>query len=158
MTRTVATRLAGCGVLMLILILPTTVCAALGGNVASVDADRVRMQGALTQIVRSESFALHEIRSASGTMIREYVSTSGTVFAVVWQGPWLPDLRQVLGEHFDQYQTALRTARRDRKARGAVMIDGPDLVVQLSGHPRSFFGRVYVPALMPQGVQVESIR
>jgi hypothetical protein len=158
MTRTVATRLAGFGVLILILILPATVLAALGGDAASVDADRVRMQGALMRIVRSDTYALHEMRSASGTMVREYVSTSGTVFAVVWQGPWLPDLRQVLGTHFDQYQTAMRTAQRARKARGSVLIDGPDLVVQASGHPRSFFGRVYVPALMPQGIQVESIR
>jgi hypothetical protein len=64
----------------------------------------------------------------------------------------------VLGAHFDQYGTAMRSARRERKGRGSVVIDGPDLVVQMTGHPRSFFGRVYVPALMPQGVQVESIR
>jgi hypothetical protein len=158
MTKTVATRLAGFGVLILILILPATVLAALGGDAASVDADRVRMQGALMRIVRSDTYALHEMRSASGTMVREYVSTSGTVFAVVWQGPWLPDLRQVLGAHFDQYQAAMRTAQRARTGRGSVLIDGPDLVVQTSGHPRSFFGRVYVPALMPQGVQVESLR
>ena len=158
MTRTVATRLAGFGVLILIVILPATVLAALGGDAASVDADRVRIQGALMRIVRNNSYALHEIRSASGTTIREYVSTSGTVFAVAWQGPWLPDLRQVLGAHFDQYETAMRSARRARKGRGSLVIDGPDLVVQMTGHPRSFFGRAYVPALMPQGVQVESIR
>jgi hypothetical protein len=159
-TSTVATRLTRRGVLMLalILILPTTVHAALGGDAASVDADRVRIQGALMRIVRNDSYALHEIRSAAGTMIREYVSPSGTVFAVVWQGPWIPDLRQVLGAHFDQYQTAMRGARRERKARGLVAIDGPDLVVQMSGHPRSFFGRVYVPALLPQGVQVDAIK
>jgi hypothetical protein len=158
MTRTMATRLARCGVLVLILTLPTTAFAALGGDAASVDADRVRIQGALMRIVRNDSYALHEIRSASGTTIREYVSTSGTVFAVVWQGPWLPDLRQVLGAHFDQYETAMRSTRRERKGRGSVLIDGPELVVQMIGHPRSFFGRAYVPALMPQGVQVESIR
>ncbi len=120
MTRTVATRLAGFGVLILILILPATVLAALGGDAASVDTDRVRMQGALMRIARSDTYALHEMRSASGTMVREYVSTSGTVFAVVWQGPWLPDLRQVLGNHFDQYQTAMRTAQRARKGRGSL--------------------------------------
>jgi hypothetical protein len=158
MTWIAATRLARCGVLALALTLPTPAFAALGGNAASVDADRVRIQGALMRIVRNDSYALHEIRSASGTMIREYVSASGTVFAVAWQGPWLPDLRQVLGAHFDRYETAMRSARRERKARGFVMIDHPDLVVQMSGHPRSFFGRAYVPALLPQGVQVEAIR
>ena len=100
MTRTVTTRLAGFGVLLLTLTLPTTVFAALGGDVASVDA----------------------------------------------------------GAHFDRYQTVMRDARRARTARGSVLIDLPDLVVQMSGHPRSFFGRVYVPALMPQGVRVESIQ
>ena len=158
MTRTAATRLARRGVLVLTLTLPTPAFAALGGDAASVDADRVRIQGALMRIVRTDSYALHEIRSASGTMIREYVSPSGTVFAVVWQGPWLPDLRQVLGAHFDRYETAMRSARRQRKARGVVAIDQPDLVVQMSGHQRSFFGRAYVPALLPQGVQVEAIR
>ena len=122
----------------------------------SVDADRVHVQGALMRIVRNDAYALHEIRSASGTMIREYVNASGTVFAVAWDGPWLPDLRQVLGDHFDRYQAVMQStaARADRARRGRDRRAG--LVVQMSGHPRAFTGRAYLPALLPPGVQLES--
>ena len=155
---TPAASLARSALLLLILILPSTAFAALGGNVASIDADRVHVEGALMRIVRNDAYALHEIRSASGTMIREYVNSSGTVFAVAWQGPWLPDLRQVLGDHFEQYQAAMRARQRARKGRGSIVIDEPGLVVQMSGHPRAFSGRAYVPALLPPGIQLEAIR
>jgi Protein of unknown function (DUF2844) len=158
MTPSSAASLARIGALLTILTLPSTVSASLGGNTSSVDADRVHAQGALMRIVRSDTYALHEIRSATGTTIREYVNSSGTVFAVAWQGPWMPDLRQVLGDRFVQYQAALQANQRARRGRGAVVIDQPDLVVQISGHQRAFTGRAYVPALLPAGVQLDAIR
>ena len=152
-------RLARIAVLPLILIaLPSIAFAALGGSVTSVDADRIRVEGALMRIVRNDVYALHEIRSASGTMIREYVNPSGVVFAVAWDGAWLPDLRQVLGDHFDRYQAVMQSRQQGRTGRGAVMIDEPGLVVQMSGHPRAFKGRAYLPALLPAGLQLDSIR
>ncbi len=132
--------------------------AALGGTASSVEADRVAVQGALMRMSRTDAFALHEIRSAAGTMIREYVSPGGTVFGVAWQGPWMPDLRQVLGDRFEPFQRAMQANRRARRGRGIVVIDEPDLVVRMSGHQRAFYGRAYIPALVPQGVQPEAIR
>jgi hypothetical protein len=152
-------RLARLSLLPLILIaFPPAAFASLGGSVTSVDADRVHVQGALMRIVRTDAFALHEIRSASGTMVREYVNSSGTVFAVAWDGPWLPDLRQVLGDRFDRYQAAMLARLRARTGRGALVINESALVVQMGGHPRAFIGRAYVPALLPPGLQLESIR
>src|SRR5437763_9049698 len=136
---------------------PAAASAALGGTVASVEADRIHAQGSLTRIVRSDTYALHEIRSAAGTMIREYVSSSGTVFAVAWQGPWMPDMSQVLGAHYEHYQRAMTARARTRRSRGLVVIDDQDLVVQMSGHPRSFSGRAYIPGLVPQGMQIDAI-
>jgi uncharacterized protein DUF2844 len=144
--------------LLILIALPASGFASLGGSATSVDADRVHVQGALMRIVRNDAYALHEIRSASGTMVREYVNSSGTVFAVGWEGPWLPDLRQVLGDHFDRYQAAMSTRLRARTGRGALAINEPGLVVQMGGHPRAFIGRAYVPALLPPGLQLESIR
>ena len=159
MNWTPAARFARLAFLPLTLcVLPSSAFASLGGSVTSVDADRVHVEGALMRIVQNNAYALHEIRSASGTMIREYVNSSGTVFAVAWEGPWLPDLRQVLGDHFDHYQAATRARQQARTGRRALVIDEPGLVVQMGGHPRAFTGRAYVPALLPSGIQLESIR
>lgn len=137
---------------------PMTASAALGGTVASVESDRVHAKGSLTRMVRTQAYELHEIRSAAGTMIREYVSPSGTVFAVAWEGPWMPDMTQVLGAHFGHYQQAMAARARRRRSRGVVAIDDADLVVQMIGHPRSFSGRAYIPSLVPQGVETGAIR
>lgn len=128
--------------------------AALGGDASSVDADRVHVQGALVGIQRVNTHAVHEIQSAAGTTIREYVSPAGTVFAVTWSGPYMPDLRQVLGNYFDAYQRLARA----RRGHGPLAVTDGDLVIQNSGHMRSFSGRAYVGRLVPAGVQADQIR
>ena len=136
----------------------TPVSAALGGDVASVEADRVHIQGALTNIVRTDRYTLHEMRSSTGTTIREYVSPDGKVFAVSWKGPFLPDLRQVLGDYFAEYQTEARRVREGRRARGPLAIDTGDLTVVASGHTRSFTGRAIANRLMPAGFDKNTIQ
>src|ERR1700684_3447439 len=108
MATTWASRALALGMTMAIVALPSRPSATLGCDASSVDADRVRVQGALLRIVRSDAFVVHEVQSSSGTTIREYVSSAGTVFAVAWQGPWLPNLRQILGTYFDAYQRTLQ--------------------------------------------------
>jgi hypothetical protein len=100
-------------------------------------------------------FTMHELRAASGTTVREYVSPAGVVFGVAWQGPSLPDLRQLLGVYFDQYVDAA-AARRTRRA--PVRVELPGLVVQSSGHMRAFVGKAYLPQGLPQGVAAEEIQ
>jgi hypothetical protein len=132
--------------------------ATLGGDVSSVNADRVHLQGALRAITRTDSATVHEMQSATGIVVREYVTSTGTVFGVAWEGPWTPDLRQILGTYFQPYEAATRAARTGRRRRGPLVIDTPDLVMHISGHPRAFSGAAYVPKLMPQGMRPEAIR
>jgi hypothetical protein len=132
--------------------------AALGGSATSIDADRVKAQGALLRIQTADRYTLHEIRSAAGTTIREYVSPSGSVFAVAWNGPAMPDLRQVLGDYFSVYQQEVERLRRTRRGRGPVAINTGNLVVQIGGHMRSLTGRAYVKPLVPIGVDPAAIR
>jgi len=140
------------------LVMSPDVHAALGGSASSVQDDRVRMQGALRQVVRSGPFTLHEMQSASGIVVREYVSDGGTVFAVTWQGATFPDLRQLLGPYFDRYQAEAERLVRARRGHGPLTVDLGDVVVQTAGHNRSFMGRAYLPGSLPQGVGVEAIR
>jgi hypothetical protein len=87
--------------------------------------------------------------------VREYASPNGIVFGVTWNGPWMPDLRQLLGPYFNQYMVA---AQGKKAARGPVSIQLPGLVVERGGHARSFFGRAYVPQMIPQGVTADAIQ
>ena len=127
--------------------------AALGGSEATVEADRLQVQGT-QRVLRLAAYTVHEMQAPSGTVVREYVSPAGTVFAVAWQGPSMPDLRQVLGTYFDRYVEAAA----QRKARGPIAIEQPGLVVQSSGHMRAFVGRAYIPEALPPGVGADSIR
>lgn len=144
-------------ILMVILTTALPAFAALGGDASSVQADQARMQGSL-RTTQAEAYTLHEIRAATGTVVREYVSPSGKVFAVAWQGPWPPDMRQLLATYFAQYQQALQSQANSRAGRRPLLIQQPGFVVQSGGHMRSFAGRAYIPQMLPQGVSAEEIR
>jgi hypothetical protein len=131
--------------------------ASLGGDRASVDADQVHLQGTRTTKA-VESYTVHEIQSANGAVVREYVSAEGKVFAIGWNGPWMPDLRQLLGNYFEQYVQAAKAQNAARPGRRPLLIEQPGLVVEVGGHPRAFTGRSYVPEMLPQGVRAEEIR
>jgi hypothetical protein len=131
--------------------------ASLGGDARSIEADQVRMQGT-RRMMAAQSYTVHEIQTATGTVVREYVSSQGTVFAVAWHGPWLPDLRQLLGSYFEQYARAAQSQNMVRTGRGPLLIDAPGLVVQHGGYSRSSTGRAYVPEMLPAGVHAEEIQ
>jgi hypothetical protein len=138
--------------------LPSPTFASLGGNVGTVDADRVQMKAAQLRIIRTSAYTLHELQSPAGVTIREYYAPGGTVFGVAWEGPWPPDMRQLLGPYFEQFQRATGAARNTRRTRGVLMVNDGSLIVRISGHARAFSGFAYAPGLLPQGVQPNVIR
>ncbi|MFL6693953.1 MAG: DUF2844 domain-containing protein, partial [Ramlibacter sp.] len=82
----------------------------------------------------------------SGTVVREFADADGTVFAVSWNGPFLPDLRELLGPTFAVLQDS---AARGRTS--ALSISRPDLVLVSAGHMRGFEGRAWLPPKLPAG-------
>ena len=137
-----------------LLALPLPALATLGEDAASTQADQLQMKAAI-RVAQSGAFTVHEIQAPSGTVIREFVSPAGKVFAVLWQGPSLPDLRQVLGSYFDPYVEA---AQSKRTGRGPVSVQQEGLVVESTGRMRAFSGRAYVPQLLPPGITADDIR
>jgi Protein of unknown function (DUF2844) len=130
--------------------------AALGGDEASVQADRIHLKvKAAVSVRQTQQFAIHEIAESGETSVRQYVSPAGKVFAVAWQGPTMPDLRQLLGPYFDRYVTA---AAAKRVKRTPVAIRDQSLVVLSGGHPRAFSGRAYVPDLVPRDVDADALQ
>jgi Protein of unknown function (DUF2844) len=142
-----------CAVLFLA---PLHAGAALGGDVDSVATDRAQLRASTARITKAQNFEVHEFRAATGTTIREYVSSAGQVFGVTWHGPANPDLRQILGARYDQFLHAARAHPEVR--RGPFIIQEPGLVVQMSGTMRAHSGRAYIPELLPAPVQAEMIR
>jgi hypothetical protein len=143
--------------ILAMLVVPLPVCAALGGDASSVQADQAKMQGTLRS-TSADAYTVHEIQTAAGVAVKEYASPAGKVFAVTWQGPAHPDLRQLLGDYFDPYVQALQEQRAQRHGHGPVLIQQAGLVVQITGHVRSFMGRAYVPQMVPAGVKAEELR
>jgi len=114
------------------------------------------MQGRV-QSTELAGYTVHELRSATGTTVHEYESSSGTVFAVAWKGPFPPNLEQLLGSQFEQYQEAMKNSP-GRTGHGPITIRLPNLVVQLAGHMGDYSGRAYIPDEVPAGTSLESIR
>lgn len=146
-------NMVGGSLALLLLGIGVPAAAALGEDVSSVQADQARMQAAL-EVTQAAGYAVHLLRLRSGTTVRQYVSSAGMVFAVSWQGPAMPDLKQLLGRHFEAYVDAVKS----RRSGAARPIRSPGLVVQTGGHMRAYFGRVYVPQMLPRGVSAEEIQ
>ena len=131
-----------------ILTLPGVAAASLGGQEASVAEDAVAVHATI-RLQQRAAYRLHEIALNSGTMLHEYVNASGTVFAVAWHGPTLPNLKATLGQYFDTYVAAARLKVSPHRA---VRVRQDELVIESTGHMRAFSGIAYLPGLMPAGV------
>lgn len=137
------------------LALPLACHAALGDKVASVQSDQKKMRAALRDVQTHAQYKVHEMQGEAGTVVREYESPDGVIFAVTWEGPVKPDLRQLFGKYFDEYQGASRTGPAGHR-RSTVRLQ--DLVVRSSGHVRAFSGMAYLPQQLPAGVAVEDLQ
>ena len=136
--------------------LPLPAMAVLGDNAASVLTDQARMNGTLRSVDK-RTYVMHEITSASGTVVREFVSPAGVVFGVAWEGQFPPDLQRLLGPYYQQAQPAATQEQAQRQRRAPVVIETPGLVLYEAGHMRSFHGQAYIPQLLPQGVPAGEI-
>ena len=136
--------------LMLVVTLtaPVVAHAALGATVDSVARDGAVLKG-VDLVTPTTNYDVHEIKAATGTTVREYVSRQGTVFAVTWAGGTTPDLEQLLGDSYSRY---LAQARTHRNGHHVVSINTPDLVASVVRLQRSSIGHVHLPALVPAGV------
>ena len=130
--------------------IPCVATAALGEVEASVQADLAELHGSI-KVAAHANYRVHEIQLPSGTLVREFAGLDGTVFAVAWNGPTVPNLRQTLGRYFDDYLTA---AQSNRMGHHQLQINQSDLVVHASGHMRAFSGVAYLPPALPSGVSI----
>lgn len=129
--------------------------AALGEAEASIAGDREALAAVARGTTERGTCSVHEL-ARGGTIIREYVSPQGVVFAVAWGGLANPDLRTLLGSYAAEYERAARAGAV--KGRRAQRIAAAHVVVDRWGHMRDWHGRAYVPDLVPEGVRLDEIR
>lgn len=130
--------------------------AALGEGAASVTADAGLLQGVVDTVTLAQYDRI-EITTASGLRVREYLTRDGTVFAVAWTGPVMPDLSRLLGPSFKAYSAALAALDHPGLHR-SVRVASSALIVESGGHLRAYAGRAYLPARVPAGVPAADLR
>jgi hypothetical protein len=130
--------------------------AVLGGDASSLRDDQAHMNASLRS-TQMPGYTIHELRTPSGMVIRQFASTGGRIFAVSWKGPSPPDLRQLLGSHFEDFQRGAE-AQRGRGPRGVLFVQQNGLTVQMGGHMRSYVGRAYLSDQVPPGVHADDLR
>jgi Protein of unknown function (DUF2844) len=144
---------------LLVFSLPAS--ASLGGNASSVESDRAQMNASV-QVTQHDAYEIHEMQAPGGTVVDEYISPEGKVFAVSWHGQFPPPMQQILGTYFQRYSEALQgqASQSHSKMYGhrPLNIQQQGLVVQTSGHMRAHAGRAYIPDLIPQGMTVNQIQ
>jgi Protein of unknown function (DUF2844) len=130
--------------------------ATLGQYESSVSLDQKQMRSQ-ERVEILNAYTVHELTAVNGARVREFVSPKGLVFGVSWQGPFMPDLQQLLGT----YATTLHTAPPDqtqvRHMRG-LFVKTKDFVFVSSGHMRFWKGHAYVPSLLPGNVSPEVVQ
>jgi Protein of unknown function (DUF2844) len=128
--------------------------AALGGLPEQFDTE-----GAPPVSSQSSAMANYTVRDttlASGTHVREYISDSGIVFALAWNGPMLPDLKALLGPYFEDL--VAESARKPRAGRSHIGVDLPEVVIHSGGHMRAFEGSAWIPTELPAGFSTDDVR
>ncbi len=128
--------------------------AALGGDAATVEADRQQISASIRHEPLA-AFTVHHLATATGASVREYATPAGRVFGVAWNGPSMPNLRQLLGAHF---ATFTGSPNRHSNGHSRLVVKDGALIVESSGRMRAFHGRAYLSNALPTGVSIDEIQ
>lgn len=129
--------------------------ARLGGTGPEIAAEA----GALHARTETLQFADYSIRTltAEGLVVRQYLDSTGGIFAVAWNSVAAPDLQMLLGAYFPRYTAMLAGLEHPGLQRSLRMADA-GFVVESSGHLRAYTGRAWLTAGVPSTVSLADIR
>jgi hypothetical protein len=133
---------------------PRDARATLGEDLASVGINEQHL-GAVHRIVKLSSVAggeRHDLELSSGTVVHEYLSPTGAIYAVTWSGPLKPNLVELLGHYAPQLANRMRGIGHNH-----MRVIGEDFRLESSGHRRASSGTAWVPSLVPAGVTIGSL-
>ncbi len=143
-------------VLLILILGSIPAWATLGQYEGSVSADQQHLRTE-DRVQAFQAYKVHQLTTTNGTIVREYVSPKGLVFGIAWQAPFMPDMKQLLGDYVTTLQTATKAQTQVRQRRG-LTVKTNDFVFVSNGHMRFFKGSAYVPSLVPNNVSVEVVK
>lgn len=141
----------------IITILLLTTAGSCFASLSSTPSDTGRKAVVMSQKSASSAAASYkDIQKTldSGTVVHEYVGNDGIVFAVSWVGPYLPDLKDILGPHFD----TLVAQSSKQRGHPQVAIHRKDVVIISTGHMGAFEGKAWIPSKLPAGFTANEVR
>lgn len=156
MKRSLGTCYLGLVLLAGTLSLPPQAQATLGEGPESIAEDCNALSALKRGTFSRTNYTVQEF-TTDATAVREYLTPAGVVFAVAWKGLVPPDLTTLLGSYADEFRDAQRKTPR-KHGQKQLRIKADRVVVETWGHMRNLQGRAYLPALLPEGVNVHEIK
>jgi len=150
-----AKYLPGLFCVLVCLLTAPSVQAALGQDRASILVDHKVMGANEPTVSQGVGYQIHEMQHPSGTIVREFVSPQGQVFAVNWSGRVPTNLQQLLGPHYEQFT---KSALVRTGSHHMLRINQPDLVLTNVQYLRHYEGQAYIPAMVPTGVDTSQLK
>ena len=129
--------------------------ATLGEGADSIANDGKALSAAKSATTTRAKYQI-QVLTSDANVVREYLTPSGIVFAVAWNGLVHPDLTTLLGSYAEEYRHAKQQLPR-RHGQKSMRVQGDQVVVETWGHMRNLQGRAYLPAMIPAGVDVNEI-
>ena len=114
-------------------------------------------QGAVVHQAQGGLVLFHETTDANGIVVRQYVDSSGKVYAVSWRGPAMPNIQALLGTYFDTFREGATASIGEAGLHAARVTEG-DLVVENRVRLREFSGRAWLVSALPPGVSTTDIQ
>jgi hypothetical protein len=148
--------ISGCAVLISLLASSQPSQAVLGGSADTISSDRTALQAVHRASTSRSGYSVEEITS-DATTVREFVSPSGVVFGIAWNGFVHPDLMQLLGTYWNEYKSVQQKSER-AFGRKRQKLTTSTIVVEKWGHMRNLQGRAYLPSMIPAGVTIDEIK
>jgi hypothetical protein len=130
--------------------------ATLGEPADSIASDQKALIAVRPSLTVHNGYTVQEVTS-DAVVVREYISPTGIVFAIAWNGLIHPDLTPLLGSHAGAYEEALRQTP-PKPGRRHLQVKTNQVIVEKWGQMRNLQGRAYIPALLPSGVSVDEIQ
>lgn len=141
------------GAMVLALAAATPALAQLGSTGPAGSAS----QGAVVNQAQGGLILFHESTDANGIVVRQYVDSSGRVYAVSWRGPAMPNVQALLGTYFAAFREGASASIGAAGLHTARVAQG-DLVVENRVRLREFSGRAWLVSALPPGVSTTDIQ